>query len=74
MVRYCGVLLIFSSESSLVDRANSSDGVGSSRSSSIYTSLSSNFQEPQPYKPEFLKYLESSILKEKGGSTLARDI
>ena len=51
------------SESSLTDRNNSSDGLGSSRSSSICTSLSFNFQEPQPYKPEFLKYLESNFEK-----------
>lgn len=51
--------LIERSESSLTDRNNSSDGLGSSRSSSICTSLSFNFQEPQPYKPEFLKYLEN---------------
>ena len=44
-----------------MNRVSSSDGVGSSRSSSILSEVSSNFQEAQPYKPEFLKYLESSF-------------
>ncbi len=45
-----------------MDKINSSDGLGSSTSSSsILSILSSNFDENQPYKPEFLKYLESIL-------------
>lgn len=52
----------FKSESSLTDKMVSSDGFSTSRSSSSTMSiLSSNFQETQPYKPEFLKYLESNL-------------
>ena len=40
----------------------SSDGVGSSQSSSSFSTASSNFQDNQPYKPEFLKYLEGKYL------------
>lgn len=43
-----------------MDKLNSSDGVGSSsQSSSITASLSSNYQEPESFKPEFLRYLEN---------------
>jgi hypothetical protein len=42
-----------------MDKLNSSDGVGSSTRSSITTSMSSNYQELESYKPEFLKYLEN---------------
>ena len=37
----------------------SSDGLSSSQSSSVVSTLSSNFQDAQPYKTEFLKYIES---------------
>ena len=45
-----------------MNRVSSSDGVGSSRNSSILSEVSSNFQEAQPHKPEFLKYLESNFI------------
>lgn len=52
----------FKSEYSLTDKMVSSDGFSTSRSSSsTMSTLSSNFQETQPYKPEFLKYLESNL-------------
>ena len=56
--------VFFFSESSLSDRVLSSDGLDSTQtsfsSSSVITNESS-FQDSQPYKPEFIKYLESNL-------------
>jgi hypothetical protein len=56
--------VFFFSESSLSDRVLSSDGLDSTQtsfsSSSVITNESS-FQDSLPYKPEFIKYLESNL-------------